>query len=318
MPGAEFGAVLRHRRREVGPLAADVLVAGGVTWLNVISHARAPWPAVTLTVVGVALLVRRRWPLVAMAAAVGYMLAGGTLVAAMVALYTVACYRGPRVWTWVSLVGIFAAVVRGELVRDGWLLAVMGAGLFTLVPVLAGLWMWQRRRLLDALRARAEQAERERHLLAEWSVAVERRRIAGEMHDVVAHRVSVIAVQAGALTTVSDDAKVSRIAEVIRTNSAAALAELRDVLGVLREDRQDAGAPAPTLDSLTALTEEFRRAGTRSTWSCPTRCPPHLPRTPERSAGWRRRLSPTRASTPGAPRCGSRSPTASTGWRSPW
>ena len=83
--------------------------------------------------------------------------------------------------------------------------------------------MWQRHRLLDALRERAEQAESERHLLAEREVAAERRRIAREIHDVVAHRVSVSAVQAGVLEAISDDDRVGRIAEVIRANSTAAL-----------------------------------------------------------------------------------------------
>lgn len=99
--------------------------------------------------------------------------------------------------------------------------------------------MRQRHTLLNALRERARQAERERDLLAERAVAAERRRIAREMHDVVAHRVSTIALQAGALSVTAPDERTIETAEVIRQVSAQALTELREILNVLRHDQPE-------------------------------------------------------------------------------
>ncbi|MGH3877484.1 MAG: sensor histidine kinase [Actinophytocola sp.] len=280
MPIPNLVASLRRRRREVGVVALDVAVAAGVTLLNLEVAHLVRWAPLTLGVVCVALLVRRRWPEVTTAVAVGGVLLDVPLYAMVVALYTIASRRGPGVRTWLALVAAFLAAGGAALGGVDWQYVLLGVGTFTIVPVLAGLWMWQRQRLLAALRERAEQAERERHLLAEREVAAERRRIAGEMHDVVAHRVSVVAVQAGALEAIShDDDRVVRIAEVIRDSSTAALAELRDVLRVLRRDESGTG-PAPTLDGLTQLVDDFRRVGA----TVDVRLPDPLPETNEQVA----------------------------------
>src|SRR5699024_2119904 len=84
-------------------------------------------------------------------------------------------------------------------------------------------------------RERIERAEREQELLADRAVSDERRRIAREMHDVVAHRASVMTLQAGALAVRATDERTAETAEVIRQNSAKALSELREMLQVLRD-----------------------------------------------------------------------------------
>jgi signal transduction histidine kinase len=93
----------------------------------------------------------------------------------------------------------------------------------------------------------------------------ERRRIAGEMHDVLAHRVTLLAVHAGALEFRPDapPEEIAHAAGVIRQSAQAALRELREVIGVLRDDRPgDAPEPPqPTLDAIPALIEESRAAG---------------------------------------------------------
>ncbi|MEV8613402.1 histidine kinase [Amycolatopsis sp. NPDC051373] len=120
--------------------------------------------------------------------------------------------------------------------------------LSTALPVAVALYFEARRQLLRSLRDRAERAEREQHLLAERARAEERRRLAGEMHDVVTHRLSLMVLHAGALGVVSTDPSVRSAAEDIRREGAHALDELRDLVGVLRDGSSiepPAASPAP-------------------------------------------------------------------------
>ncbi|KAA9158111.1 sensor histidine kinase [Amycolatopsis acidicola] len=261
MPIPNLTAFAR-RHRAAGLVLLDVVVAGFVAY-SVTMSVHGHWPLVLLTFAG--LVVRRRWPLVAMAAALVVVVFGPNLGPAFVALYTVGAVLGPRLWTWSSVVASVAAFVTMGQINWGndWKSVGLGLALFVALPVLAGLWMHQRANLLTALRERAEQAERERHLLAEQALAAERRRIAGEMHDIVAHRVSVIAVQAGAITVVAKDERVGEAAEVIRKNGTAALSELRDMLRVLRNGGEDESTPPPGLDGIPELVEDSRAAGTK-------------------------------------------------------
>jgi len=93
-------------------------------------------------------------------------------------------------------------------------------------------------------------------------VAAERARIARELHDVVAHSVSIIAVQAGAAESLveRDPARAREHLGAVRRTAREALTEMRRLLDVLRED-EPAYAPQPTLATLAALVEETRRAG---------------------------------------------------------
>ena len=130
-----------------------------------------------------------------------------------------------------------------------------------------GLYIGSRRELLWTLRQRAERAEAERDLRVGIAQADERARIAREMHDVLAHRISQVSMHAGALAFRSDlDADALRAgAADIQARANDALTDLRSVLGVLR----DAGTgdltnrPQPTFEDVPALVAEARSAGAR-------------------------------------------------------
>ena len=128
-----------------------------------------------------------------------------------------------------------------------------------------GLYIGSRRELLWTLRSRAERAEREQELRVAQARSTERTRIAREMHDVLAHRITQVSMQAGALAF-RDDLGPERLREgltQIQGQANDALRELRDVLGVLREDDSGAAAarPQPTYDDIAALVDEARTLG---------------------------------------------------------
>ena len=121
-----------------------------------------------------------------------------------------------------------------------------------------------RTRLTEALHESALRAEEAREAEAERAVAEERRRIAREMHDIVAHSVSVMVVQAGGARSIldRDRARSRQAAAQIEETGRAALAEMRRLLGVLNApDGHAALAPAPSLDSVGALVAGARAAG---------------------------------------------------------
>jgi signal transduction histidine kinase len=142
-----------------------------------------------------------------------------------------------------------------------------------LVTVVVGLWglfIRARRQLILSLRDRAAKAEAEQRLRVEQARSGERRRIAREMHDVLAHRVSLLSVHAGALEYRPDapPAEIAEAAGVVRATARQVLEDLRGVIGVLREDDGDGGGvaperPQPTLADVPALIEESRAAGMR-------------------------------------------------------
>ena len=252
----------------------DVLVAAVGAVIGIGGHGGGPFPFwVELVVLFPALLVRRRRPLVAISVTLLDMFFRANPIPAMIALYTLASRRGPGKQVWImSGISLVAAVVLSIPIGQFFLVLLLFMAMLVAFPVLTGLWMYQRRKLLDVLRGRAEQAERERDLLADRAVAAERRRIAGEMHDVVAHRVGVIAIQANALTVVAKDAQTSEVAEIIQHNSTAALAELRDVLSVLRE-HGDAESSPLGLDGIRELAQDARGAGRAVELNLPERLP---------------------------------------------
>ncbi len=147
--------------------------------------------------------------------------------------------------------------------RDYWF--DVGASLLLAAVVFGwGLFVRARRELVQTLRAQADRAGDEAR-------AAERRRIAREMHDVLAHRLSLLSVHAGALEFHSGASpeEVAEAAGVIRESARTALEELRDVIGVLREDGSETftAPPQPTLADLPSLVEESRAAGMRLTAS---------------------------------------------------
>ncbi|MFZ3599410.1 sensor histidine kinase [Streptomyces sp. BH104] len=133
--------------------------------------------------------------------------------------------------------------------------------------VVIGLWLGNRRRLIRALASEMDHMRVESHLREEAARVAERSRIAAEMHDVLAHRLSLIALHAGVLAT-KDDALPAPVIErlgLLRTASTEALTDLRDVLGALHDPdaTQSQAALAPALKDVTELIDEARSAGQR-------------------------------------------------------
>ncbi|MFE4619687.1 sensor histidine kinase [Streptomyces sp. NPDC056747] len=304
------------RRRSVVLDAGLALVSAlecAIEGIGFAEKASLPVPVGVLfgLIVGSVLLVRRRWPigvvLVSMAVAPAEM---GFLMG-IVGLYTLAASEVPRRITAVlasmSTVAVFVVTVvrmrqdvaqadagQQDLDQSGWYVLVvslfMTLGL-NAPPVLFGLYIGARRRLMESLRERADSLEQELSLLADraeqraqWARQEERTRIAREMHDVVAHRVSLMVVHAAALQAVAlkDPQKAVRNAALVGDMGRQALTELREMLGVLREEAVPA-APAVVplaavgraaaaaaeaaaddgsrLDALEALCEQSRLAG---------------------------------------------------------
>lgn len=149
-----------------------------------------------------------------------------------------------------------------------WYANLVFTALATGVVVAIGMYVGARRDLVESLRDRAERAEREQGLRVAAAKAGERTSIAGEMHDVLAHRMSLVALHAGALAYRTDlsGAETRAAAAVIQANSQGALADLREILGLLRDTGGAADSrPQPTLGDLDALLETERAAGANIT-----------------------------------------------------
>jgi signal transduction histidine kinase len=209
-------------------------------------------------------LVRRANPYPLLAIGVGAWALMGAPWALLVAGYTLSTRaRRPR-W-YGALVGVLALAVfaRTLVVAEASAqLAAMLAVLVVGVPVLLGLWIGSRRALVRQLRHEAERLQREQALRAEQATALERARIARELHDVVAHRVGLMVLQAGALEVSLTEPDAARQAGLVRQTGREALQELRHILGVLR-DREDGAPldPQPTLADLDRLAQQSRDAG---------------------------------------------------------
>ncbi|MEW2118122.1 histidine kinase [Streptomyces sp. NPDC005474] len=149
-----------------------------------------------------------------------------------------------------------------------WTSAGVGNVVLVALALALGMWAGSRRRLLGALRDQVEQLRVERELRAEQARSAERARIAREMHDVLAHRLSLLALHAGVLRLREEGLSpggLERLA-LLRTTAGQALDDLREVLGVLRSDRSHGAesapsVPVPALRGLEELLAEARAAG---------------------------------------------------------
>ena len=233
-----------------------------------------PTPALILVAVATLVLIwRRRWPVavlaVSVAAATIYTLLGyvngAVLVAPMVALYTLAAQSGARravaygLGT-LAVLGL-ASVAVNPLGRFGGGVEILP--FMVAVVVVAGIAVANRRAYVDSIRDRAEQDARRR-------IDEERLRIARELHDVVAHTMATINVQAGVaahvLSTRPEAAADSL--QAIKAASKEGLKELRAILNVLRQaDDADPTQPAPGIAQLEALITGARRAGLETTFT---------------------------------------------------
>ncbi|MGW9266406.1 sensor histidine kinase [Gordonia terrae] len=141
----------------------------------------------------------------------------------------------------------------------------------TAAMVAWGLYIGSRRELLASWQARALASEAEQQAKVMQARSLERARIAREMHDILAHRISAMSMSAGALAYRSDlsGEQIRETAQIIQETSHLALTELREVLGVLREGPGDATPEEPQgVPDLSALIEEARRLGMRLESRC--------------------------------------------------
>lgn len=248
------------------------------------------WTAATVSGLATVLARRHLWPLFVVAAAVLILL---VLWPAMVA----AAYYAGTAFRRRTEVALFALAATAVVIIASVIELDLGAayrpqGLANLVFMLlvlglglvSGLWVQARRAVVAGQQERTRQLEREQAARADQARAEERARIAREMHDVVAHRVSLMVLHAGALEVNAPDEQVARTAGLIRATGREALANLRDVLGVLRSAPRPAGsagspespgpaeqdakpthepglAPQPTLEDLESLISQSQALG---------------------------------------------------------
>ncbi len=194
--------------------------------------------------------------------------------AASYGVFRVASERRFRVAVLVGAVGALAHLVRWWWqplpgLPFGWWALLVGIATATLIGW--GAYTRARRALLEALCERARRAEDQQSARVAEARQAERTRIAREMHDVLAHRLSLLATYAGALEFRPDGSpeRLAQAAGVVRAGVHQALDELRDVITVLRADDGDAasgpGSPQPTLLDLPRLVDETRAVGTQVT-----------------------------------------------------
>jgi signal transduction histidine kinase len=254
-----FGAVLVDAQQPGKPGAPEVLAFVEAV-LGVIALALLPF--------------RRRFPLpVALATAVLSSFSALSAGASLIALVSLATHRRWRPVAVAAAVSIAGGVVYESLRPSGdglWadlLNAVIGA-LLVALTISIGYYIGTRRDLFASWQARAETAEREQASRVAEARATERAVIAREMHDVLAHRISLVAMHSGALAYRTDltAEETSRTAGVIRDNAHLALTELREVLGVLRDPTspdapESIEPPQPTLASVETLIADERASG---------------------------------------------------------
>jgi signal transduction histidine kinase len=278
----------RDRLRAAGPWVLDGLLAlaAAAVGLSLLASAlpfdpgsARAWAAYLLVLAHtLPLAVRRRWPLATLTAGLvtgaAFALLGLNLVVLTVALliyvYTVAA-RCPRRVSLTGLAATEATIVLVWLVRP----RTIGSDASTLIVdclILAAAW-WlgdgtrRRQEAVAAAQQRAAELEQAREELARRAVTEERLRIARELHDVVAHSMSIIAVQSGVGVHVLDSQpeEARKALAAVEATSRQALVEMRRLLGVLRQEAEPRGslAPAPGLAEVEALAAEVARAGVR-------------------------------------------------------
>ncbi|GAA2883949.1 two-component sensor histidine kinase [Actinoplanes cyaneus] len=193
-------------------------------------------------------------------------------LASLVALYTLIVRRRGRVIPVMLALHLLAAVAY-SVIRPDPALAPPVEFLFTLAfltaTVAIAVAMRARRDLVEVLRERAARAEEETRIRAERLRALERERIAREMHDALAHRISMVSLHAGALVIRPDltPEEVAKAATTIRDSAHQALEDLREILGVLRVGDSDGLRPQPGIERLDELVEDARAAGVPVEWA---------------------------------------------------
>src|SRR4051794_15653050 len=270
---------LRHQFARAVKYGDPILVAllGVTALVQVLISGAALLDAVIAGWIALPLLARRRAPLLTLllviaAGYAGYVRGpdvGGSLqswIAVNVALYSVAahCELG-RAIAGGAIVALFVLAFEIPRLIEGEPLAnVVGEWLFLGGVWLLGRWVRQRRHRTEDLERHAADLEADREALAREAVAQERARIAREMHDSVAHSVSVMVLQAGAAEEVmaASPQRARQSLATIQDTGREAIVELRRMLGLLRDPVVDASlSPQPGVGTLDALLDQVRAAG---------------------------------------------------------
>lgn len=188
----------------------------------------------------------------------------GPIFALAISLYNLGRYTVDDRNSAIGLIAAYALIIISEI-------AFLGLSSEDVITLLLPFVFWYagrrvrgRGEYLRLLRERAEHLESEQLAEAERAVSAERTRIARELHDIVAHQVSLMTVQAGAAKTIvdTDPAAASRAMNSVEVAGRQALDELRHLLGVLRPDSEDNGlGPQPGRADLPRLINEIKRAG---------------------------------------------------------
>lgn len=238
-----------------------------------------------------AVWLRRRWPVGLAVATIPVGLVSDTAGGAcMIALFTLAVHRPFRYVAWVGGITIALIPFYFWTRPDPELPYAVAVAVFVLLTAAVvgwGLLVRSKRQLMLSLRDRARRAETEARLRAEQAQRLAREAIAREMHDVLAHRLTLLSVHAGALEFRPDAPReeVARAAGVIRESAHEALQDLREIIGVLRAgDSDDAGRPQPTLAALDTLVAESREAGMKVTLDSRVTAPETVPASVGRTA----------------------------------
>jgi signal transduction histidine kinase len=166
--------------------------------------------------------------------------------------------------------GVYATAVLSQFTTGAPVVGVMAAALLVGAPTWRGTVIRYRHARLEQLAERAEQAEREALLIARRVRAEERAALAREMHDVVAHEVSLITLHAGALSVDPQESERAReTGELIRVTGRRALAQLRQILDVLRDPEtvESSFQPGPALQDLPQLLADSAVAGVPVDWA---------------------------------------------------
>jgi signal transduction histidine kinase len=266
---------LLQRVRHPAPWTLDaaiaLLLAGPVLGTAIGRSSGGP-PQVLDGLLGLAALAtifaRRAQPLIALAIAIGIGIVlpdvGTGVVPGLVILYTIATRRPwPAPAAPALAVVLATAVAKVVSTHPERVVSSIGIAVECSAAVALGLYVGARRAFIDALRDRADRADRERELLADRAVAQERLRIAQDLHDVVAHNVSLMVVGAQALGVTVDDDRVRTATDAIADLGRQAMTEMHRTLRLLRDDDHDVAdrAPQPSLANLDRLIDQSRASG---------------------------------------------------------
>ncbi|MGN6160989.1 MAG: sensor histidine kinase [Marmoricola sp.] len=213
-----------------------------------------------------ALPLRRRAPFaVAMVTNVAGVVSAAASGPGLLAMISLATWRRPIQIITAMTVGITSGFIYFSITPEAstsphWI-SVTEMVVVTVAEVLAGLYIGTQREFRNSVQEQQRQAAEQQQLQIEKARSLEREQIAREMHDVLAHRISLISMHSGALAyrTDLDPEQVRETSELISLTARQALTDLRQVLGVLRAD--EPLQPQPTLSALPTLVTEARDAG---------------------------------------------------------